>query len=187
MFAVRLLVGVLKGLTVGGLIGCGLVAAGLGLPGALVAYGAAAVVGALVAMIAGKKIWEKDAQVQVMLKAAAGLLLAPGLLWLVRRLLAFPLPFALPQLPGLGALTATSPAIGMFAVTSLAIVGAVLAGFYDADDSPEQKDAAGKPAARSAAPAPKGRVDPELAAITGLDPTEIEALEAEANARKAKE
>ena len=55
--AVRLILGLLKGLILGGLVGYGLAAAGFGVPGALVAYASAAPVGVLVAAVAVKPIW----------------------------------------------------------------------------------------------------------------------------------
>ncbi len=188
----RLLVGLLKGLLIGALVGGALVAAGLGTPGVLVAYPAAAAAAILVSLIAGKKIWEPDGRLQFMLKAVVGLLLGPGLLWLVRTFLQLPLPdlASLPgvsSLPGVAALHGPLTA-GSFAVTSLALVAAVVGAFYDADNTPGAADAKSKGAAAKGAAKgakPQKRVDPELAALTGLDASEIEAVEAEAEARKA--
>ncbi len=169
----------MKGLFVGSLVGGVLVSLGLAQPGAWVAFGAAALVAALVATIAGKKVWEKDGFVQLMLKAVAGALVGPGLMWLVRRFLVMPLPelASLPgvgQLPGMQALQGVSLTVGGFAMTSLAIVAAVLGGFYDLDNTAPLATAA--PAARKGA-RPKSAIDPELAALTGLDASEIEEAE----------
>ncbi len=147
---VRLLLGLIKGLVLGGLVGYGLAAAGLGLPGALVAYGSAALVGVLAALFAGKPIWAKGARIEVGMKAVAGALLAPGLLWPVRHFLGMALPFDAGALPGLEALAGQNPAIGLFAVTSLALVGAVLAGFYDLDNQPHKEAAEAKSSGASA-------------------------------------
>ena len=198
MFLVRLFLGLLKGIVVGGLVGWGLAATGLAAPA--FAYVAAALVGILVAMVAGKPVWAKDARIQIYLKMAAGALLGPGLLFLTRKFLTIGLPFETSLLPGVAAAPGVS--IGMFAVTSLALVGAVLAGFYDADNSAEdgnssaQGDATNQgaqsskntTAAKRAASKPaagKQRIANEIAAITGLDPSEFEAVEAErARSRK---
>ncbi len=193
----RLIFGLLKGLLLGALIGGALVAAGMGafplVGGApFVLYAAAAVTAAVVALIAGKKIWEADGRIQVLLKTVAGLGLGPGLLWLVRMFVNFPLP-DVAHLPGVSSLpgfAAVPPNLtaGSFAVTALAMVAATLAGLYDLDNTPA---GAGDNAAKSA----KGKsgksaqrvVDPEIAALTGLDAAEIEAAEADADERKARQ
>ena len=136
----RLLTGLIKGLIVGGLIGYGLAYAGFGIPGALVAYGGAAAVGVIIAMIAGKKIWQQDSRIEVAMKAVAGALLAPGLMWLSRRFLQMDVPIDPGIIPGLEALKGQSVALGTYAVTSLAMVAGVLAGFFDADNQPNEND-----------------------------------------------
>jgi hypothetical protein len=145
----RLFIGLVKGLILGGLIGYGIAAIGFGAPGALVAYLGAAVVGMLVALVAGKPIWVEDARIEVGMKAAAGATLAPGLMWLSRHFLTMGLPFDAGVLPGLEALQGQSLAVGTFAVTSLALVAAVLAGFFDADNQPKPEGAAKKGAGAS--------------------------------------
>jgi hypothetical protein len=184
----RLLFGIFKGLLIGAILGGVLVASGMGEPGALIAYPAAAAAAVLVSMIAGKKIWEADGRVQFMLKAVAGLFLGPGLMWLARTFASVPLP-NMSTLPGVSSFPgfASLPAgltLGSFAITSLAMVAAVVGGFYDLDNTPapEGKDKAKKPAAKVGAK----RIDPELAALTGLDASEIESAEAEAEERRAK-
>jgi hypothetical protein len=181
----RLLAGILKGLFVGFLIGALLVVLGLGTPGALVASIAAAAAAVLVAPISGKKIWEKDGVLQSALKAVAGLFLGPGLMWLARRYAVVPLPDVtkLPgigSLPGLEALRGTELTVGGFALTSVALVAAVLAGFYDLDNTDG-------PTSKPASKAGSGkRVDPELAALTGLDPAELDAATEETDRRRSK-
>ena len=56
----RLLIGIVKGLIVGGLVGFGLAKLGIAAPGAVIAYLAAALTGVLVGLVAGKPIWAKE-------------------------------------------------------------------------------------------------------------------------------
>lgn len=132
---IRLLKGLAKGLLLGALIGWGLAAAGFAVPGALVAYPAAALAGAIVALVAGKPIWAEGARIEVGLKAGVGALLAPALMFAVRRWLTMAVPFDVGFLPGVE-VASGGLGLGTFAITSLAIIGAVLAGFYDADHKP---------------------------------------------------
>jgi hypothetical protein len=83
---IRLVLGLLKGLAIGGLVGFGLAKLGLAAPAALFAYTAAALVGALVGLIAGKPIWAADGRIEAGLKAGFGALLATGLMALARSL-----------------------------------------------------------------------------------------------------
>jgi hypothetical protein len=139
MFA-RLIVGILKGLVVGGLIGFGLVKLGIGLfvgKWAFLAYVTAAVAGILVGLIAGKPIWAKDAKIEAGMKAFVGALLGTGLMFGLRKL-QLPLADAVPS--ALGVMTKDAQ-MGNFPVTALAMVAAVLGGFYEADNTPEPKTA----------------------------------------------
>ncbi|RLB65278.1 MAG: hypothetical protein DRI90_02435 [Deltaproteobacteria bacterium] len=177
--ALRLIVGLLKGLVLGGLVGYGLLAAGLSW--GWLAYPAAALVGVLVAMVAGKPIWAEDARIEVGMKSAAGAILAPGMMWLVRHFLTMGLPFDPSALPGLASVSASSVTLGTFFVTSLALVGAVLAGFFDADNQPggaEQKGASQAKAGRS-----KQRIATE-GRSADISAAEAEAAEAEAAQRQ---
>ncbi len=140
MFVARIVMGLIKGFIIGGLIGYGLAVAGMATPAALIAYPVAAVAGMLVATVAGKPIWAKDARVEVGMKAGAGALLGPLLLWVARRFLTMGVPFDVSSLPGLDGI-ASSPQIGMFAISSLAFVAALLGGFFDADNQPQVKKA----------------------------------------------
>lgn len=132
----RLLIGLVKGLVLGGLLGFGLAKIGFVVPGALVAYLGMAVVGMLVALVAGKPIWAQGSRIEVGMKAAAGALLAPALLYAVRRWITPGLPFD----PAVMGLEATGATLGTFAVTSYALVAAVIAGFFDADNDPNEKN-----------------------------------------------
>ncbi len=181
MFVLRLLFGLLKGLIIGGLVGFGLVSAGLASPGALIAYPIAAGLGMLVALIAGKPIWAKDARIEVGMKAAAGALFAPLFLFLARRFLAFDIPFDVSTLPGLGAVSGTQE-FGTFALTSYAAVAALLAGFFDADNQP-QPEGADEGAATKKRVATGGGASAQADAAE-LEAAQAEALQAEQRARK---
>lgn len=154
----RLIVGILKGLIVGGLIGFGLVKLGYAVPPAWLAYIAASVTGVVIGLIAGKPIWAKDAKIEAGMKAFVGALLGAGLMFAARQWLKAPLllPDAAVRALGAGpALEASKQALTMssFAMTSLAMVAAVLGGFYDADNTPEPEGEKKKEA--KAAPDPK--------------------------------
>jgi hypothetical protein len=140
MFA-RLIVGILKGLAVGGLIGFGLLKLGFAVPPAILAYIAAALTGIVVGLIAGKPIWAKDAKIEAGMKAFVGALLGAGLMFAVRKWLTMPLMPALPN--ALGAAEQIKEAgnavtLGQFSMTSLAVIASVLGGFYDADNTPDE-------------------------------------------------
>ena len=141
----RLLLGLLKGIVVGGLAGYGLAAAGFALPAAWMAYAAVAVVGCLMALIAGKPIWAKGARIEVGLKAAAGAAIACGLLFVARRWVNVDLPIDLSKI-GIEAKGAT---LGSLSITSFAMVAALLGGFFDADHDPsaDEEDVKGAPRA----------------------------------------
>src|SRR5512136_2746986 len=175
MVLLRLLSGLLKGLVLGAVAGFALAKLGFDVPAALVAYGAAAIVGVLVACIAGKPIWAKGARIEVGMKALVGALLAPALLYVARRWVTFELPFDLGGVVGLESVKAP---IGTWAITSYAMVAAVLAAFFDVDNDPRSepaaKDKAAKPAAQrieAAETAPAGREDVELGSAGESEPT----------------
>lgn len=138
----RLLIGIVKGLVIGGLVGFGLVKLGMGLPGAVIAYLAAAVTGVVIGLVAGKPIWAKDAKIEAGAKAIVGALLGVGLMAAARHWLTMPLPFAV------GNLTPTGATVGGFSMTSLAAIAALLGGFYDADNDDSGEEEAPKAAAK---------------------------------------
>ena len=158
----RLVLGLLKGILLGGLVGYALAVAGLAAPGALIAYPLAAVVGMAIATVAGKPIWAKDARIEVGMKAAAGAIVAPGLMWLARSFLTLGLPFETSLLPGVSSAAVT---LGTFSITSLALVAAVLGGFFEADNQPappDEKKGGGGPKKRIDAASPPTAVADEL-------------------------
>lgn len=144
--ALRLVIGLVKGLIVGGLLGFVLAKVGLAAPGALVAYLAAAAAGALVGLIAGKPIWAEGARIEAGLKAAFGALVGAGLMWLARSFLGVPFPADLGTLTeanrSLGEVAANGT-LGGLAITSLALVAGVLGAFYDADNTPAPEEGEG--------------------------------------------
>ncbi|MEZ4300099.1 MAG: hypothetical protein R3B70_34445 [Polyangiaceae bacterium] len=171
----RLLVGILKGLVLGALLGFGLVKLGMAVPGAVVAYIAAAVTGILIGLVAGKPIWAKDARIEAGMKAGVGALLGVGLMFAARRWLTMPVPDGLLTLTKATVAEGTTATLGGFSMTSLAAIAALLGGFYDADNTPEPD----KPEAKkeSSAPADKKRI---------ATPTEDEEFEDELEAEPEK-
>jgi hypothetical protein len=161
----RLLIGIVKGLIVGALLGYGLVKLGMAMPPAVIAYLAAAVTGVVVGLVAGKPIWAKDAKIEAGTKAVIGALLACGLMAAARTWLLVPLPFTL------GPLAPEGATVGGFAMTSLAAIAALLGGFYDADnDAPDEEaspshagESASKKGSRIAAAESHGDEDEDLA------------------------
>lgn len=131
----RLLVGIIKGLLLGGLLGFGLVQLGFVAPAAWLAYPAAILAGILVGLVAGKPIWAKDAKIEAGTKAFFGALLGAGLMFAARQWLTMTLPFAL------GFLAPAGAALGGLSIVALPLIAALLGGFYEADnDAPaEQK------------------------------------------------
>jgi hypothetical protein len=151
----RLLIGIVKGLIVGALVGFGLVKLGFAAPGAVLAYLAAALTGVLIGLIAGKPIWAKDAKIEAGMKAFVGALLGAGLMYAARRFLTMPVPLSLGPLGApnlaLGEGASTPGTIGGLAITSLAAIAALLGGFYEADNDPSEAEAAPPTANRKAA------------------------------------
>jgi hypothetical protein len=160
----RLLIGMVKGLIVGSLLGYGLVKLGMAMPIAIVAYLAAAVTGVVIGLVAGKPIWAKDAKIEAGMKAAVGALLGVGLMAAARNWLLVPIPFSL------GPLAPEGATVGGFAMTSLAAIAGLLGGFYDADnDAPDEAatppsagESASKKGSRIAAAASQGEEDEDL-------------------------
>ncbi|MGO8991777.1 MAG: hypothetical protein ACLQVI_00505 [Polyangiaceae bacterium] len=129
----RLFVGLLIGAIVGGLVAAGVIA-GLGmlkLTG-IFAYVFAAATGTLTGLVAGKPIWASGGQIEAGLKAFFGALLAAGGMYAIRAWLHFDVDLSIAH-AGSGHL---SELPGAF----LPIIGAVLGGFYELDNTPEAKD-----------------------------------------------
>ncbi|AKT36256.1 hypothetical protein [Chondromyces crocatus] len=174
----RLLIGIVKGLIVGALIAFGLGQLGLGAPGALFAYVAAAVTGILVGLVAGKPIWAKDARIEAGMKAFVGALLAAGLMYVTRRWLTMSVP---PQLATVAGPTGGETAFGGLAITSLPAIAALLAGFYEVDNTPEDE----APSANEGKAAPRATPNKRIAA--NADDLDLdEDLDADADRKRAK-
>lgn len=171
----RLLIGIVKGLMVGSLLGFGLVKLGDAMPGPIVAYLAAALTGVLTGLIAGKPIWAKDAKIEAGTKAFVGALLGVGLMAAARNWLSVPLPFTL------GPLAPEKATLGGFAMTSLASIAGLLGGFYEADNDPS-----GEEAAHAGQPAGKAGKQQRIAASQGTGEDEEELLESEPDKKRSK-
>ena len=180
----RLLIGIVKGLLVGGLIGFGLAKLGLAAPGAIIAYLAAAAPGVLVGLIAGKPIWAKDAKIEAGMKAFVGALLGAGLMYVARRWLTMPIPLALGPLASanesLGEAATSTGTLGGLGITSLASVAALLGGFYEADNDPTEAS----PTPPSEAKRPKASNKRIVAEAAGDEADDD--LDAEADPRRSK-
>jgi hypothetical protein len=180
----RLLIGIVKGLLVGGLIGFGLAKLGFAAPMAIIAYLAAALTGVLIGLIAGKPIWAKDAKIEAGMKAFVGALLGAGLMYAARRWLTMPLPLALGPLSAantsLGEAATSTGTIGGMAITSLAAIAALLGGFYEVDNDPADGGHAAESGGKRA-PASNKRI----AADDASDEADEE-LDAEADPKRSK-
>jgi hypothetical protein len=135
----RMFIGLLVGLIVGGLVAAGLVA-GLGIPsfsiggGAVLAYLAAAVTGVLTGLVAGKPIWSSGAKIEAGLKAVFGAFLGAGLMFALRQW-AGSWPIA--SIPAIG--VASGAAVGNLPAISLPLLAAVLGGFFEIDNTGDDK------------------------------------------------
>ncbi len=180
----RLLIGIVKGLLVGGLVGFGLAKLGFAAPMAVIAYLAAAVTGVLIGLIAGKPIWAKDAKIEAGMKAFVGALLGAGLMYAVRRWLTMPLPFVLGPLSAantsLGEAATSTGTVGGMAITSLAAIAGLLGGFYEADNDPSEGSSTPENTGKRA-PATNKRIAADEAGDEAADE-----LEAEADPRRSK-
>jgi hypothetical protein len=145
----RLLLGLVLGLVVGALVAAGVVAGAgwLVFPAAVVAYGLAAATGVLTGLVAGKPIWAKGGQIEAGLKAFFGALLAAGGMFALRTWANFDVDLSI--------LHGGHGDLGELPAASLPIIAAVLAGFYELDNTPEPDD---KKAGGGARVATKARV-----------------------------
>ncbi|WP_437854655.1 hypothetical protein [Sorangium sp. So ce363] len=182
----RLILGVVKGLIVGGLLGFALAKLGFAAPMAIVAYLAAALAGVLVGLVAGKPIWAKDAKIEAGMKAFVGALLGAGLMYAARRWLTVPVPLPLGELGGanlsLGEAAGSAGTFGGLAITSLAAIAALLGGFYEADNDPSDEE---KPGAKPAVKAAAGGNNKRIAASAAADELDDD-LELEPEKKRAK-
>ncbi|MBX3220347.1 MAG: hypothetical protein KF795_07485 [Labilithrix sp.] len=156
----RLFVGLFVGAVVGAILAAALVQ-GLGVMtfdgsalGAAGAYLAAALTGVLTGLVAGKPIWSADGKIEAGLKAFFGALIALGGMFALRQWVHFEMD--------LTALKASNgPAeIGQLPAVSLPIIAAVLAGFFELDNTgdKEKKDDKGASSASGSGQDKKVRV-----------------------------
>jgi hypothetical protein len=180
----RLLIGIVKGLLVGALLGFALAKLGFAAPGAIVAYLAAAATGVLIGLVAGKPIWAKDAKIEAGMKAFVGALLGAGLMYAARRWLTMPVPLIGPLWAAntsLGeAATSSTGTVGGMAITSLAAIAALLGGFYEADNDPSEGEHTPEAGAKRA-PASNKRIAAHEAGEEADDD-----LDAEADPKRSK-
>jgi hypothetical protein len=144
----RLLLGFFKGGLVGGALGAILVF-GFGITAltGLLAYATSVGAGILVALVAGKPIWAKDAWVEVLLKAVAAAPAAAGLVFAAHHLLRSTL-----SLGSWGTGTASQ-----LPLVLLPLVATLLATFFEMDNT-DEPDAAG-PRRRVGTPPARTRLE----------------------------
>jgi hypothetical protein len=177
----RLMVGMVVGLVVGVAAAAALsqglrIVAFTGSLGALVAYAASAVTGAVTGLVAGKPIWAGNAKTEAGLKAAFGALFAAAAMFALRQ-------WALGWTLDLPALHAGGPApVAQLPAASLPLIGAVLGGFFGIDNSGDEASAPG--GKRVAAVAPPSRARAATRADGGGD-EEADAAASSSDSRRA--
>jgi hypothetical protein len=128
----RLILGLVVGLMVGAALAVGLarlIGPTFAVPGGpFVAFGAAAVAGALTGMVAGKPFWAEGAKVEAGLKASFGALLGAAAMFALRRW-----GIEIPAPPALGG---TAP-IGQLTEVSVPLIAAVLGALFGLDNVPD--------------------------------------------------
>ena len=128
----RLIVGLVLGTVIGGIVAAVFVQ-GLGMAvftNAVFAYLAAAATGVITGLVAGKPIWSADGKIEAGLKAFFGVLLALGGMFALRTWANVHLDLSM--------LKAGSDTLGQLPAASLPVIAAVLAGFYEIDNSPSE-------------------------------------------------
>ncbi len=128
----RMIVGLILGTVIGAVVAAVLVQ-GLGMAlfsNAAFAYLAAAATGVITGLVAGKPIWSADGKIEAGLKAFFGVLLALGGMFALRTWANVHLDLSM--------LKAGDGALGNLPAASLPIIAAVLAGFYEIDNSPNE-------------------------------------------------
>ena len=126
----RLIVGLILGTVIGAVVAAVLVQ-GLGMAlfsNAVFAYLAAAATGVITGLVAGKPIWAADGKIEAGLKAFFGVLLGLGGMFALRTWANFDLDLSM--------LKAGAGPLGALPAASLPIIAAILAGFYEIDNSP---------------------------------------------------
>ncbi len=171
----RLFVGLVLGLVMGSLVAAAVIK-GLGIVQfpAMMAYLFAAVTGVVTGLVAGKPIWASGGQIEAGLKAIFGAAASVGLMYAVRHWLQVDVD--------LRAFGAGSGFVGDLPGASLPLIAGVLAGFYGADNTPEQAESqGGKAGSKGARLAEKG-APAKRTRVAAAD--EDDDLEADASANK---
>src|SRR5262245_14946464 len=173
----RLIVGLLLGTVIGAVVAAVLVQ-GLGMwsfavSGAVFAYLAAAVTGVLTGLVAGKPIWAADGKIEAGLKAFFGALLSLGAMFAIRTWAKVDVD--------LTSLKAGHGLIGDLPAASLPLVAAVLAGFFELDNTGESKKEDGEKG-----PASKGAADGKKVRVAEAEQAEEEEEEEAAAKKKAR-
>lgn len=128
----RLIVGLVLGTVIGAVMAAVLVQ-GLGMAvfaNSVVAYLAAAVTGVVTGLVAGKPIWAADGKIEAGLKAFAGILLGLGAMLVLRWWVKVDVD--------LSSFKAGHGSVGDLPAVSLPAIAALLAGFYELDNSPSE-------------------------------------------------
>ena len=128
----RLIVGLVLGTVIGGVVAAVLVQ-GLGMltfSNTVFAYLAADATGVVTGLVAGKPIWSADGKIEAGLKAFFGALLGLGAMFALRSWAKVDLDLSM--------LKAGHAELGMLPAASLPIIAALLAGFYELDNSPSE-------------------------------------------------
>jgi hypothetical protein len=124
----RLVIGLAKGLLIGGILTVVLIKGlGVTLLGALVAYLAAVVAGATTGLFAGKPFWDKDARIEVILKAIVGAAIATAAMFALRKWV--------PAELDLSAIGAGAGPIGWLPAVSLPLITTFLAVVFELDNT----------------------------------------------------
>jgi hypothetical protein len=175
----RLVVGLLLGAVLGGIAAAVLVQ-GLGVASfegrGATAYIAAAILGLVTGLVAGKPIWSADGKIEAGLKAFFGMVLALGGMYVLQRWVRVPVDRT--------ALKAGRGALGLLPAASLPILAGILAGFFELDNTSDKEKKDEKDEAKGApASAKKVRVQPKEEEVAA---EEAEAEEAESPPLKKK-
>ncbi len=180
----RLLYGLVFGLFVGAIVAAiaikalGLLSFGMTGGGAALAYVFASVTGILVGLVAGKPIWASGGQIEAGLKAFVGALVASGLMFVLRRWVHLDMDLSNIGASPLGEVTE----IGSLPAIALPMIAGLLGAFYEADNTPEDKDP--KKADKDKKEAAKGKDKVRVA--TDEDAADDKDKDAEEEPKKAK-
>jgi hypothetical protein len=139
----RLFIGLVLGAIIGGLVAAGAIAVfgSAVMPmGPFFAFALAGATGLLAGLLAGKPFWAKGGGIEAGLKAFFGALLAAGGMYAIRTWLHLDVDLTVAH--------AGHDLVGNLPGASLPLIGAVLGGFYEMDNTPEANDegkGAGRP------------------------------------------